>query len=167
MSAVQIVLIAALVIYAIGRRFTGQPVGARSMLIPVALTGYGLYTLVGSTHGRFSVADIALVASELALGVIAGLGRGATIRLYLRDGHLWQRYTVATLLVWIAMIAVRLGFGYAGHAMGATLSVAGVSMLTFGASLVVESLLVAWRAAATGAPLLPNPSRRRTMAGIR
>ena len=166
MSAVQILLILALVTYAIVRRFLGSPVGARSMAIPVGLTAYGLYTLAGSLHGGVSAADIALIAGELVLGVAAGLGRGVTIRLYLRDGHLWQRYTVTTLLVWIAMIAVRVGFGLAGHAMGADLSVLGMSLLAFGASLVVESLVVARRAMATGAPVLPAP-RRRIMAGIR
>lgn len=164
MSAAQIVLIATVVVVVIARRFTGSPVGARSALVPVALTGYGLSTLATA---RPTAADIALLAAELVLGVAAGLARGATIRLYLRDGRPWQRYTVATLLVWIAMVAVRVGFALAGHAMGADLSVAGTSMATFGVSLVVESLLVSWRAAATGAVLPANPSRRRTTAGIR
>ncbi len=167
MSAVQILVIAALVIFTIVRRFTGSPVGARSMAIPLALTGYGVYTLAQQMHGVPSAADVTLLGGELVLGIVAGLARGTTIRLYVRDGVLWQRYSVATLLIWIAMIAVRLGFAVAGHAMGADLSATGVSMVAFGLSLVVESLLVTARATRHGAPIAPRASRRRGMAGIR
>lgn len=167
MSAVQILIIAALVIYSIVRRFTGYPVGARSMTIPLALAGYGVYTLAHTMRGAPSPADIALLGGELVLGIVAGLARGVTIRLYVRDGVLWQRYTVATLLIWIAMIAVRVGFAAAGHAMGANLSAAGASMATFGLSLLVESMLVTARAARHGAPIAPRVSRRRYPVGIR
>lgn len=166
MSAVQILIIAALVIYSIVRRFTGSPVGARSMAIPLALTGYGVYTLARDLHGVPGPADIALLGGELVLGIVAGLARGVTIRLYVRDGVLWQRYSVATLLIWIAMIAVRLGFAVAGHAIGATLSATGVSMVAFGLSLVVESLLVTARAGRHGAPVAPRVPRRRSPVGI-
>ncbi len=167
MSAVQILIIAALVIYSIGRRFAGSPVGARSMTIPFALTGYGVYTLAHTMHGTPSPADIALLGVELVLGIVAGLARGVTIRLYVRDGVLWQRYTVVTLLIWIAMIAVRVGFAFAGHAMGANLSAGGASMATFGLSLVVESLLVTARATRHGAPIAQRVTRRRSSVGIR
>src|SRR5262252_2177537 len=114
MSTVQILIVAALVIYIIARRFAGSPVGAQNMLLPVILTGYGLVTLDRTVHGHFTAADIALLAVE---AVVAGLGRGATIKLYVRDGHLWQRYGVVTLLVWLALIATRIGFAAAGSAI--------------------------------------------------
>ena len=167
MSTVEILLVAALVIFMIARRFLGQPVGARGMLLPVGLTGYGLVNLNSAVHGHFTTADIALLGLELVVGALAGLARGSTIKLYVRDGHLWQRYGLLTLFVWICLIAVRVGFAVAGSALGATLPAGGSIMATFGLSLLVESLVVAKRAAATGTPIPPAQPRRGRLTGVR
>jgi membrane protein CcdC involved in cytochrome C biogenesis len=168
MDALQIVLVAAVVIFMIVRRFAGAPVQAKSLALPIALTAYGIYALDQDMHGRFTVAEIALLAVEAIIGVLAGLGRGATIRLYLRGGHLWQSYTMATLGVWIALIVLRIGLASGGHTIGVSLPMGGTIMATFGLSLLVESLVVQKRAAATGAAIMPQQSRRdRRMMGIR
>lgn len=169
MSTVQILLVTALVIYMIGRRFAGQPVGARGMLLPVGLTLYGLVNLNKSVHGQLTTADVVLLAAELVVALVAGLGRGATIKLYLRDGHLWQRYSLLTLFVWLVLVACRIGFAAAGHALGADLPATATVMATFGISIIVETLVVAKRAAGTGAPLLPPPVRGRggRLTGVR
>jgi hypothetical protein len=166
MNAAQILLIAALVIFLIGRRFAGSPVGARSLLVPVGLTVWG-FSQLSHQHG-FGALDITLLSVEAVVAVAAGAARAATIKLYVRDGHLWQRYRLLTLGVWIAMIALRVGFIAAGDALGASLPTQGTLLVTFGLSLVVESLLVAKRAAATGTPIMPRQSRqnRRGMVDI-
>jgi hypothetical protein len=158
MNALQIVLIAAVVIFLIGRRFVGAPVGSRTLALPIVLTAWGIEEL--SKQHTIGVGALALLAVEVLIGVAAGAARGMTIKLYPRDGHLWQRYTVVTLGVWIAMIAVRLGFLAAGRAMGVTLSETTAVMVTFGISMVIESLVVSSRAAATGTPIAPRRSRR-------
>src|SRR5258707_219296 len=104
MDALQILLIAALVIFLIGRRFAGQPVGARSLLVPLILTGMGVKQLAG--HHGIGTGAVTLLGIEVLIAIAAGAARAATIKLYLRDGHLWQRYTPVTLAVWIAMIAI-------------------------------------------------------------
>lgn len=168
MDALQIVLVAAVVIFMIVRRFAGAPVQAKSFAVPIALTAYGFYSLDQSLHGKFTPGDIALLAVEAIIGLLAGLGRGATIRLYLQNGHLWQRYTMATLGVWIALIVLRIGLASGGHVIGVNLPMGGTIMATFGLSLLVESLVVQKRAAATGAAIMPQQSRRdRRMIGIR
>src|SRR5262245_10300995 len=106
MSALQILLVVAVVGWMIIRRFAGSPVAGASVAAPIALTAYGIYELDHGLHRTFHAADIGLLAIEAIIGLVAGLGRGATIKLFARDGHLWQRYTVLTLAVWIAMIAV-------------------------------------------------------------
>jgi hypothetical protein len=165
MDALQIVLVAAVVIFMIVRRFAGSPVQAKSLALP---TAYGIYSLDQDVHGRFTAAEIALLAVEAIIGLLAGLGRGATIQLYLRGGHLWQRYTIATLGVWIALIVLRIGLASGGHVIGVSLPMGGTIMATFGLSLLVESLVVQKRAAATGAAIMPQQSRRdRRVIGIR
>jgi hypothetical protein len=168
MDALQIVLVAAVVIFMIVRRFAGAPVQAKSLAVPIALTAYGIYSLDQDVHGRFTAAEIALLAVEAIIGLLAGLGRGATIQLYLRGGQLWQRYTVATLGVWIALIVLRIGLGSGGHAIGVSLPMGGTIMATFGLSLLAESLVVQKRAAATGVAIMPSQSHRgRGTIGIR
>lgn len=168
MDASQIVLVAAVVIFMIVRRFAGSPVEVKSLALPVALTAYGIYSLDQGVHGRFTVAEVALLAVEAIIGLLAGLGRGATIQLYLRGGHLWQRYTIVTLGVWIGLIVLRIGLASGGHAIGVSLPTGGTVMVTFGLSILVESLVVQRRAAATGASIMPQRSRRdRRVIGIR
>ncbi len=163
MTAAQILVVVAIVIWIIGRRLAGMPVGSRSFVVPVIMVFYG----ISQMHGRLSAVDIAFLAVELIIGVAAGLARGATIKLYVRDGHLWQRYTMLTLGVWLAMIALRIGFAAGAHALGASLSATAAVMITFGLSLLVETLLVNKRAAATGHPILPRQPRARRSARIR
>jgi hypothetical protein len=168
MDALQIMLVAAVIIFMIVRRFAGSPVQAKSLALPVALTVYGIYSLDQDLHGRFSAGDIALLAVEAIIGLLAGLGRGATIQLFLRGGHLWQRYTIATLAVWVALIVLRIGLASGGHAIGVSLPTGGTIMATFGLSLLAESLVVQNRAVAMGAAIMPQQSRRdRRMIGVR
>ena len=104
MNIVEILVIVALVIVMIARRFAGQPVRAQSVILPLVISGWGLTQLRGVHLGTV---DIAYLAVEALLAIAAGLARGATIQLYVRDGHLWQRYRWSTLAVWVAMIVLR------------------------------------------------------------
>ena len=61
MDALQIVLVAAVVIFMIVRRFAGAPVQAKSFAVPIALTVYGIYSLDQDVHGRFTAAEIAQI----------------------------------------------------------------------------------------------------------
>ena len=163
MSAVQVLLVAAVVIYVIGKRFAGSPVGAKSFVLPLVLAGYGISQLSGEGAHALGGLSLTLLVIEAVVALGAGAARAMTIKLYVRDGHLWQRYRLATLGVWIAMIALRLGFIAAGSALGASLPEAGTLMFTFGLSMVIESLLVSKRAAATGAPIMPRQPRRSSV----
>jgi hypothetical protein len=161
MTGTQVLLVAAVVIWMIGRRFAGSPVGSRSMLAPIGLTAYGLYEMRGS---HFGAPDIALLAAETVVAVVAGALRGVTIKLYPKDGHLWQRYGVTTLIVWIGLIALRFAFAFAGRHIGADLPIGATATATFGVSILVETLVVQKRALATGVPVRPRPDRRAARA---
>jgi hypothetical protein len=165
MAPTQMLIIAAIVIWMIVKRFAGSPVGSRSLLVPLVLTGYGLVTLA-QTHPAIGATGIVLLAVEALVSVGTGMARAVTIKLFVRDGHLWQRYTPLTLGVWIVMIGIRIGFLVAGHGMGISLPEGATVMFSFGLSMVFESLFVAKRAAATGAAIMPRQPRR-SRAGIR
>jgi hypothetical protein len=158
-SYVWILLIAAIVVLVIGRRFAGEPLRAKSLIIPLALTVWGLSQLRGQ---HLDAADLALLIVEGVVGLGLGALRGLTIRIYQRDGHLWMRYRWATLGVWVASIAVRFGFVFGAHLVGVHLSGNVASLVPLGASLLAESAVVAQRATRTGIPFAPDRRRRLT-----
>ena len=155
MNILQILLIAAILAVVIVRRFAGQPVRAQSVVLPLGIAAWGLVQLRGAHPGP---TDLAFVAAQAVFALAVGAARAATIRLYLRDGQLWQRYHWSTLVVWLAAIAMRFGFAVAGQLTGVHV-VASSLLFVLGLSLVAEAALVGYRARATGAPLAP-PRRR-------
>jgi hypothetical protein len=158
MNAAQLVLIAAVVVLLIGRRFVGQPLRAQSLLIPVGLTAWAGYQLAGQ---HASAADLGFLLICAVLGLASGAARGVTVHLYPRDGHLWMRYGWLTAVVWVATIALRVGLVAGAHLAGVGLSSGPTIMLTLGVSLIAEAAVVGARAARTGLPYAPG---RRAMA---
>lgn len=156
MNEGQLLLVGAVLVWIIVRRFVGSPVGAKSMVLPLALMIAGVLQI----HGHLTPKDLVLLGVEALVSLGGGIVRGLTIKLYMNNGHLWQRYTLVTLLVWIVMIAVRVGFSQIGHQWGATVSPEATVMIAFGFSILVESLVVAHRVAQTGAPIMPRQNRR-------
>lgn len=162
MNAAQILLIVAIVVLVIGRRFMGQPLRGQSLLLPVGVTAWGGYQLAGQHH--LTGTEIGFLLLCALLGAASGAGRGITVRLYPREGHLWMRYTWLTAVVWIASIALRAGLVIGGHLAGIGLNTTSTTVLTLGVSLIAEVLVVGARATRTGLPYAPG---RRSMAGSR
>jgi hypothetical protein len=158
MNAAQLVLIAAIVVLLIGRRFVGQPLRAQSLLIPVGLTAWAGYQLAGQ---HMTGADLGFLLICAVLGLASGAARGVTVHLYPREGHLWMRYGWLTAAVWVASIALRVGLVAGAHLAGVGLSSGSTILLTFGVSLIAEAGVVGARAARTGLPYAPG---RRAMA---
>jgi len=150
MSILPILLIAGLVVFVIVRRFAGQPVQAKSFVLPLGITVWGLTQLRAVHPGP---ADLAFLTIEALVAIGVGAARGATIQLYRKAGELWQRYRWTTLAVWLAAIALRAGLVVGGHLMGVHVV---TQSLTFvlGLSFVAESAMVAWRATRAGVPVL-------------
>jgi hypothetical protein len=152
-------LIAALVVGVVVKRFRGEPLNARELLgAPAILTGAGVWS-VAKTADVLTATDIGWVAGGSVLGFALGALRGRTVAVFERDGVAWQRYTVRTFLAAAGSFAVMGAFGYlavrAGmheHAWPLTLSI--------GVSYLGESLAVALRGVATGLPFAPEGARR-------
>ncbi|MEV6349021.1 hypothetical protein [Actinoplanes sp. NPDC051851] len=145
-------LIVALVGYALYRRFTGEPLEARRLVVlPIALVGMGLYQVAAGGFPR-ALLDLALLGSGALIALAGGVARGLTVRVFVRDGHAWQRYTWVTALVWAGLALLRFGQYEAGIALGADPAVlTSALVLALGLSFVGEAAVVGTRALATGA----------------
>ncbi|GHH50584.1 DUF1453 domain-containing protein [Lentzea cavernae] len=134
-------LIAAGVLYVLVRRFRGEPLNARDLLAPPAfLLFFGVRAV-----DEFHLAYLLPLAAGFAFGVL----RGMTIKLFERDGHLWQRYTPWTLVVWAGSLGVSLGLGLliGGHAP---------IQLSIGVGMLGELCAVGAKALNTGLPFAPE-----------
>ena len=97
----------------------------------------------------------------LAVGLLAaaglGVARGATVAVFVRDGRSWLRYRPATLMLWAATVAVRVGLTLLAHTTAAAVAASGPALLlTVGVTLLAEGAVVAGRA---------HPDRRPAVAG--
>lgn len=106
-SIVNIVLIAAAVIWILWKQIRPAPVKTRLLVLaPLAMGYFGIRDTPASTWT--SVADLALILIGAAFAIALGLARGGTIRVWReQDGRLWRRGTKLTLALWAALLAVR------------------------------------------------------------
>lgn len=149
-TPVEIVLVIGAVLYVLARRMSGEPAQARRMLVlPVVLVAVGLSDLKGATlTGSSATFLVVTVAISILLGVL----RGASVRLSDRDGIVFMRYTWVTVALWVVNLAVKFGANIALGAIdpqaGAT---AGDSLLcTLGIGMLCEGGVVLLRALRTG-----------------
>jgi len=157
----EILIGVAVVVYLFARRLAGEPLQARRLvLMPAAITIWGGYQLA-HVHGGLHTVDIAVIAVAVAVSLVLGFARGATIRVFVQNGHLWQKYTFVTIGVWLLSIVIRLGTDWAGHLAGASTTVLTSSLvLTLGVSFLGEAAVVGTRALRLGAPFAPRDARR-------
>ncbi len=160
MNPIEIVLVAALVVWVLYRQVTGRFVrgGADLWRMPLILTAVGVLSLAGS-HPELSAVAVAVTAADLL--VTAGLGavRGYAVRLETRDGYLYQRGGVPMLVLWLVTIGVRVGIAFAGAAIGAGTLLTASTALSIGLSLLVQAAVLARRVAADGRPIRPATER--------
>jgi hypothetical protein len=156
-SIVQVIVVVAVLVFVIGRRFTPRPVrgDGRRWRLPLILTAVGAYTLYGLGHGSKPItwtgADLAYIAIGLSVSVVLGATRGFTLHLYEEGGTLMQRYRPLTALLWVVLIAVRIGMDLSATGLGVASAVAGGSiLLMLGSSLLGEAAAVSLRVAGAG-----------------
>src|SRR5690349_7915407 len=113
-----IVVVAAVLVAVIGRRLAGEPLKARRVaILPLVLAVIGLYQVTQAPH--LTPTDVGLIAAEAVIAFGLGLLRGSTIKVFVRDGHLWQKYSWATLGLWVGSILVRIGMSGGAVLLGA------------------------------------------------
>ncbi|MFJ7248009.1 DUF1453 domain-containing protein [Kitasatospora sp. NPDC098652] len=151
---VHVALMVAVVAVVVVRRLCGEPLNARDLFAPpVVLTALGVWA-VSQRHG-LGVGDYAWIGGGAALGVAFGALRGATIRVYEREGVLWQRYTGRTLLVAVVSLAAMAGFAMLAERGGLAADARPVQ-LSIGVGFLGEALVVGCRALTSGTPFAPE-----------
>ncbi|MFF2142856.1 hypothetical protein [Kitasatospora sp. NPDC058190] len=89
------------------------------------------------------------------LGTAFGAIRGATIRVYGREGVLWQRYTGWTFLMAAVSLVVMTGFAMLAEHNGLAPDARPVQ-LSIGVGFLGEALVVGCRALSSGTPFAPE-----------
>lgn len=146
----------AIIAFVIARRMNWRELTKRDEDVwvgPAIIMAIGLFQLKNKLGPDYHIAPVDLVF--LVLGVLlalgAGLGLGRTSEVQLRGGRIYTRMRAPALGVWAGFILLRVLLGFLGHTFGATLtSGGGAIMLTLGASLLTQSLVLATR---VGQPL--------------
>ncbi|MDP9864533.1 MULTISPECIES: hypothetical protein [Streptosporangium] len=149
-----VAVVAVLVLGVVVKRFIGEPLNARDLFLPpVVLIGIGVFGLARNVHP--SGYDIVWIAAASLIGLLFGALRGLTPRLFTKHGHLWQRYTVWTLLVWAVSAAANMGVGLLAVAAGVPEQARPIT-LSIGVSLLGEAITLGLRALNTGTPFAPE-----------
>ncbi|MFI6171061.1 hypothetical protein ACIBCN_30080 [Nocardia sp. NPDC051052] len=154
MSVGLMLVIIAGAIVLIVKRFMGEPVDARDTFVtPLILVGIGVYSVTKVED--LSGIDIVWLVIGGVVGIAFGAVRGTTTVLFERDGHLWQRYTVKTLVIWGASVATGFGISLLGATMGMHHDAKPIT-LSIGIGMLGEMLTLGLRALSTGVPFAPD-----------
>jgi hypothetical protein len=106
---------------------------------PLILMGVGVYQL----HDKhLDLIDIALLVVGAALALVAGVASGRVAQVERRAGKVFFRLGLPGLGIMVAYLVIRLGLAGVGHLLGASLSSGGALMLSIGANLLTQSLIV-------------------------
>lgn len=153
MNPVNILLVAAVIVFVIYRQMTTQRVGGKALLIPGALMVYGLYEAYFGAHPtglldpHHLVISVALFAIGLVLAAGLGVWRGVTVHAWRDDaGALWRKGTALTIVAWIVSIGSRVLVGAAGGYFFHTAETTASIMIAAGVSLIVQNLVISRRA---------------------
>lgn len=156
----------ALVVWIVVRQMTWTAVDiGRMWRMPLILGGVGVITLVSSGSAKaLTAADLGLLAIELAVAIVTGALMGfvavfrpisekalAAWRLRRRsdgapDPTTETRTGWVGLVLWLVLIAVRVGLGFWGHSIGSAIAESsGVILLVVGVNRAVRTLVFSLR----------------------
>jgi hypothetical protein len=147
-SPMEILLVVALVGYMLIRRLMGEPAQAKRMLVlPAVLTVIGLS---GVNDILRDPVQLGFLAVTTLISIAVGALRGLSIRVFVRDGIVNMRYTGITIVLWVVNIAAKLGGNVLLGAVDPHAAAGNTLMLTLGAGLLMEGVIVLGKAMRTG-----------------
>ncbi|SEP52990.1 hypothetical protein [Amycolatopsis saalfeldensis] len=155
------VAIAALVIYrVIYRQLRGTLLSRKGlMLMPLILVAIGVFTALQALP-RASAGELALLGVDIVVLGALGALRSATTTLTRSGNTTFQKGSALTLVLWLATIAVRVGFGFLGGTLGVSGALTSSTiMLTLGISIAVQNGLTYLRIQRLGLPLADQDRR--------
>lgn len=159
MEPITYVLIAAALAWIVYRQFVGRYASPNRMLLPLVLIVLGLSQASGA-HIGWSAGVIGVVALDLLVTVVLGAIRGQAIAFSTKDGYLYQRGGVLSLLLWLVSIGARVLFEVFTHGTAAAPATAATLTLSFGASIAAQYAVLYFRIKNDGRPIRPSGDRR-------
>ncbi|MBB4687859.1 DUF1453 domain-containing protein [Amycolatopsis jiangsuensis] len=156
------VVIVAAIGYLLLRRLAGQPAQVKQMLVlPGVLTLIGLSDVKNVLHSPVALGFL-VVTALLSAGI--GALRGATIRLFDRDGVVYMRYTALTVVLLVVNVAVKFGANLLLGAIdpGQVAVLGNTLMLTLGLSMLLEGAVTMAKALRSGHRILWDKNRDGT-----
>jgi hypothetical protein len=112
---------------------------------PLILTGAGIYQLYDQ-HQHLGVLDTTLLVVGGLIALVAGAATGRVAQIQRRAGKVFFRLGIPGLGIMVAYLVVRLGLAGVGHLLGASVSGGGALMVSLGANLLTQSLVIQSRA---------------------
>lgn len=140
MTFASIAIYAALICLLLTKRVKGEPVPTDKKLfvLPIILIVVG-WGQIG--HLSMNTTGITLTAISAVVGLGLGILRGAKDKLTLRDGAPFMRWGRASLIMFLANVAIKLVLDVVLVAAGGTSAAAAASLaLVFGLTLLGEAI---------------------------
>jgi hypothetical protein len=108
---------------------------------PLVLMGVGVYQLYDGQR-QLGVVDIVVLVVGAALALVAGTAAGRVAQVRRRAGKVFFRLGLPGLGIMVAYLVVRLGLAGLGHLLGASVSGGGSLLVSLGANLLTQSLVI-------------------------
>ena len=108
---------------------------------PLVMMGIGVYQLY-DRHALLGVLDTALLVVGAAVALVAGVAAGRVAQVERRAGKVFFRLGLPGLGIMVAYVVVRLGLAGLGHLIGAAASGGGSLLVSLGANLLTQSLVI-------------------------
>ncbi|HEY3509168.1 MAG TPA: hypothetical protein VGL36_08395 [Kribbella sp.] len=115
---------------------------------PLVLMGVGVYQLYNK-HVPLGVTGVTLLVVGAALALVAGVATGRVAQVERRAGKVFYRLGVPGLGIMVAYLVVRLGLAGVGHLVGVPSAGGGALMLSMGANLLTQSMIIQSKAGHT------------------
>ncbi|MER7244958.1 hypothetical protein [Kribbella sp. NPDC000426] len=108
---------------------------------PLILMGAGVYQLY-DRHTGLGFIDVVLLVIGAAVALIAGTASGRVAQVERRAGKVFFRLGMPGLGIMVAYLVVRLGLAGVGHLLGASMSGGPALMVSMGANLLTQSVVI-------------------------
>lgn len=108
---------------------------------PLVLMGVGVYQLYDG-HRQLGVVEVVLLVVGAAVALVAGTVSGRVAQVQRRAGKVFFRLGLPGLGIMVAYLVVRLGLAGLGHLLGASVSGGGSLLVSLGANLLTQSLVI-------------------------
>ncbi|GAA1678467.1 hypothetical protein ACFTSF_27610 [Kribbella sp. NPDC056951] len=113
---------------------------------PLILCGVGIYQMYGK-HLQLGLVDLVLLIAGVGVALAAGYASGRVAQVQRRAGKVFFRLGIPGLGIMVAYLVIRLGLAGVGHLLGmATTAGGGALMLSMGANLLTQSLVIQGKA---------------------